>query len=307
MRPPSIQHSNLRYPLDDVLGSPALVRLMRVLVHDVTGPVGVTEAATMAGLSPVGARRALENLAQAGIATRVGTGRAQKYGLVDGNPYIATLRQLFDEEQRQYDDLVRLVRLALDMPEVRDAWADRMPTEPGEAFSVTVVVETPAIPWIGQEIRTRLAEPEKRFNLIIELAVFTRADAPTQPEGALVLWGSGAPSATDRGPGAQGHAESSARSLRMAEAVADLIKTDASLVRRAWQHTDRLLHEGQGMADSDIREWRQLLETYSPQRVRDLLVSTSSRAERLRRSSPFFAVLTAEERDRMMKELETER
>jgi hypothetical protein len=79
----------------------------------------------------------------------------------------------------------------------------------------------------------------------------------------------------------------------MAEAVADLIRTDPSLIRRAFQQTHRASHEGQGTADSDIGEWRQLLETYS--------------AERLRRSAPFFAVLTAEERDRIMKELETKR
>ncbi|MDP2401686.1 MAG: hypothetical protein Q8M66_06880 [Actinomycetota bacterium] len=54
------------------------------------------------------------------------------------------------------------------------------------------------------------------------------------------------------------------------------------------------------MATGDIAEWRQLLETYSPERLRDLLVSRSSRAERLRRSSPFFAVLTPDERDRVV-------
>jgi len=73
---------------------------------------------------------------------------------------------------------------------------------------------------------------------------------------------------------------------------------------RAVQHLDRLLREGQGTASGDIAEWRQLLVAYSPERVRSLLVSTSSRAQRLRQSSPFFAVLTPGERDQVMAAIE---
>jgi DNA-binding Lrp family transcriptional regulator len=298
------QRSGLQYPLDELLASPALIRLMRVLVHDVDGPVGVTDAAKMAGLSTVGARKALERLEQAGVAARIGTGRAHKYGLRGGGRYTAMLAQLFEEEQQQYEDLIRRLQLALDIPEVTAAWIERLPLGAAEALQVSVVADTKAIAWIGPELRQRLADTEKRFNLIIEIAVLTRADGPTPPEDALFLRGAGTGGTSGREPGAQTHAESTERSLRMAEATAELIRADPSLIRRALQHTNRLLREGQGTADSDIAEWRHLLETYSPERVRDLLASTSSRAERLRRSSPFFAVLTAEERDRMMQQIE---
>jgi hypothetical protein len=307
MRPPKTQRSTLRYPLDALLGSPALVRLTRVLTYEVRGPVGVTDAARMGGLSTAGARKALEHLEQAGIATRVGTGRAQKYGLRDASPYIEPLRQLFEQEQQQYDDLIQRLRQALEMPEVREAWVERLPMEPGEALQVDIIADAKAVPWLGPELRTRVVETEKLFNLIIELPVFTRADAPVIPQGAILLWGAGHATRADRGPGAQTHEESAERSLRMAEAIADLITADPSLIQRARQQTNRLLHEGQGTANSDIGEWRQLLETYSAERLRDLLVSRSSRADRLRRSSPFFAVLTPEERDRMMRELEAKR
>jgi hypothetical protein len=93
----------------------------------------------------------------------------------------------------------------------------------------------------------------------------------------------------------------------MAQAIADMMKSDPSLARRALQHTNMLLHEGQGTANSDLGEWRQLLETYSGERLRDLLISRSSRADRLRRSSPFFAVLTPDERDRLLEEIEGKR
>lgn len=304
MRHPRMQRSSLRYPLDGLLGSPAHVRLIRVLVHDVAGPVSVTDAAKMAGLSTAGARKALGTLERRGIAVRVGTGRAQKYGLKDGNPYLVLLRQLFEQEQQRHEDLIQELRQAVGMPEVRDAWISDLPGDTEQTLQLDLVAETKAVSWIGPELRTRVSGTEKRFDLVIEIAVYTRADDPGIPENAVVLWRSGDLIGTERSPGLRTHAESAERSLRMAQAIAELIRTDPGLTRRALQHTNRLLHEGQGTADGDIGEWRQLLETYSPERLRDLLVSRSSRAERLRRSSPFFAVLTPDERDRMMREME---
>jgi molybdenum-dependent DNA-binding transcriptional regulator ModE len=306
MRPPRIQHNTLRHPLDDILRTSASVRLVRVLIHDVGGPVSVTDAAKRAGLSTTGARKALETLEGLGIAVRVGTGRAQKYGPKLDNPYLSLLRQLFEMEQKQYEDLIQALQQAVAMPETRDAWIREPPDEYLRSLEIDVVAETKAISWIGSELRSRLIGTEKRFDLIIELNVFTRADSPIPPENAIVLWSSGDSVSISRRPDIQIHAESAQRSLRMANAIAELIKTDPSLVRQALHYTNRLLHEGQGTANSDIAEWRQLLETYSPERLRDLLVSQSSRAERLRRSSPFFAVLTPDERDRMIEQMETE-
>jgi hypothetical protein len=307
MRPPKTQRSALKYPLDALLGSPALVRLLRVLIYETKGPVSVTDAARMGGLSTVGARKALESLEKSGIANRVGTGRAQKYGIRDSSPYIVPLRQLFALEQQQYDDLILRLRQALEMPEVREAWIEQLPMDPGAALQVNVIADAKAVSWIGPELRTRIVETEKLFNLIIELSVLTRADAPIIPKGAIWLWGTNYASEIGRPPGAQSHAESADRSLRMAKAIAELIKADPSLIQRSLQHINRLLLEGQGTANSDIGEWRQLLETYSSVRLRELLVSRSSRADRLRRSAPFFAVLTPEERDKMMMAIETKR
>lgn len=86
----------------------------------------------------------------------------------------------------------------------------------------------------------------------------------------------------------------------MARAVAELIRSDPSLTRRAAHHLSRLAEEGHGTAAGDVLEWRQLLETYAPERLRKFLVSDSSRAQRLRQSSPFLAVLSPQERDRLM-------
>lgn len=307
MRPPRVQRSRLRYPLDVVLGSAAHVRLMRVILHDVGGPASVTDAARMAGLSTTGARKALEVLAELGAVTRVGTGRAQKYGPTGGSAFAPLLGQLFRLEQRQHEELIGGLREAVAMPEVLNAWMKESLDSERSALEFDVVVEAKALGWIGPELRTRLIPVEKRFDIIIEANIFTRADSPPVPEDAALLWGPGEETAGDRQPGAQTHVDSDERSWRTAQVIAEMMKSDPSLARRALQYTSMLLREGQGTANSDLGEWRQLLETYSDQRMRDLLVSRSSRADRLRRSSPFFAVLTPDERDRVMEEIEGKR
>lgn len=307
MRPPRVQRSRLKYPLDVVLGSAAHVRLMRVILHEVGGPVGVTDAARMAGLSTTGARKALEVLTGLGVVTRVGTGRARKYGPTQDGSFASPLIQLFQQEQREYEELLGGLREAVSMPEVRSAWLREHPNLDERMLELDVVVDTKASGWIGPELRTRLMPTEKRFDIIIEVNAFTRADSPDIPSGAVRIWGPGEETAGDRSPGAQTHADSVERSWRTAQVIAGMMKSDPSLARRALQHTNMLLHEGQGTANSDLGEWRQLLETYSAERLRDLLVSRSSRADRLRRSSPFFAVLTPDERDRVMEDIEGKR
>lgn len=307
MRPPRVQRSSLEYPLDVMLGSAAHVRLMRVVLYEVGGPVSVTDAARMAGLSTTGARKAFEVLAGLGVVVRVGTGRAQKYGPTEDGPFASLLNQLFQQERRQYEELLRSLREAVAMPEVRSAWLRELPGADERTLELDVVAETKAFSWIGPELRTRLIPTEKRFDIIVEVNTFTQADGRQMPVDAVPIWGPTEVAAEDRSPGAQTHADSAERSWRTAQIIAEMMKSDPSLARRALQYTNMLLQEGQGTANSDLGEWRQLLETYSGERLRDLLVSRSSRADRLRRSSPFFAVLTADERDRVVEHLEGKR
>ncbi len=304
MRPAAERRSPLRYPLDEILSSVAQVRLLRVLIHDVDMPLGVADAARLAGLTPAGTRKALDRLYESGLVQRVGSGRAQKWGLKTNDEIMQGLRHLFAQEQKRYEELVAGLKDAVALPEIQAAWIERVPLIMAEPLGVCAVVEGSAITWIHEELRSRLIPLESAFDLLIEVSVFTRADAPTPGPEAVLLWGVEATHQplTRRAP--QTHQETDQRSLRLAKSIAELIRSDPSLIRRAQQNLDRLLREDQGTARGDIAEWRQLLEAYSPERVRDLLVSMSSRAERLRQSSPFFAVLTPSERDRVMAEAE---
>ena len=304
MRPIGIQRSVLRYPLDEVLGSEAQVRLIRVLVHDVEAPLSVADAARLGGLTPAGARKALQRIEESGLVERVGSGRAQKWGLKKDRTIIEALRRLFVEEQQRYEGFIARLQRAVELPEVRAAWVERLPKSVSEPAQISAVIEVGAIIWMQEELRSRLIELEREFDLIVEVSVFTRADAPTPGPNAVLLWGAEASYTQEVRRPVQTHAEADQRSLLMAKIIAELIRSDPSLIKRAMQHLNHLIHEGQGTATADAAEWRQLLEAYSPERLRDLLVSTSSRAERLRQSSPFFAVLTPSERDRLVAEIE---
>jgi hypothetical protein len=74
---------------------------------------------------------------------------------------------------------------------------------------------------------------------------------------------------------------------------------------RAKAHIDRLLKEDPGTATKDLTEWRDILDLYSPQRLSMFLTSSSERANRLRQSNPFFAILNADERSRLIHGMES--
>ncbi len=304
MRPISIQRSVVRYPLDEALGSEAQLRLIRALVYDVEAPLSVADAARLSGITSAGARKALKRIEESGLIERIGSGRAQKWGLKKDQTIMVALRRLFDEERQRYDSFISRLRQAVELPEVRAAWIEQLPKRASEPAQISVVVEVRAITWMQDELRSHLIKLEKEFNLIIEVNVFTRADAPRPCHDAVLLKGTETIYEQGFRKPMQTHAEADQRSLLMAKIISELIRSDPSLITRAMQHLNRLIHEGQGTANADIAEWRQVLETYSSERLRDFLVSTSSRAERLRQSSPFFAVLTPSERDRLVSEIE---
>ena len=141
---------------------------------------------------------------------------------------------------------------------------------------------------------------------MVDIRAFTRADAPTKsPEDSFLLAGVRRTPGGRRQRTPRPHSEREERALRLSRAVARLLDQNPSMVRRATRHLDRLLAEDQGAASHDLSEWKAILTSYSPERLKDFLVATSSRADRLRQSSPFFAVLSAEERDRVLAYLDT--
>jgi predicted transcriptional regulator len=298
MRPIAVEQNVIRYPLNELLGTPANVRLMRVLAEEVVGPIGVSEAAERTGLTLAGARRALARLVETGFVQRVGGGRSQQYVLRDSDPLITTIRELFLIEAKRYRELRTRVRDALqDLPEIQAAWVDSPPTQVGKPLQVGILSDSSSLVYLGDEVRKRLATLERDFDVTIEIRTFSRADAPEAfLEGAELLAGYIDTGVTNPD---RTHSQRDERTVRYSAAIADILDTDPSLVRRASQYLEFLMEENHGTASHDIREWHDILTRYSTQRIKDFLIAETPRAKRLRQSSPFLAVLDPDERDKV--------
>jgi len=149
---------------------------------------------------------------------------------------------------------------------------------------------------------------ENIFDLTIEVEGYTKADISNlrfQDFTALygVMPSPGSPIRQQiKSPLTHGERD---RWLRvLSRSLAEVIEQDTSLLRRAKEHIDRLLKEEQGAAARDIKEWRDILELYPIQRLSRFLTSSSERANRLRQSNPFFAILNPDEQARLVNGLE---
>ena len=89
-----------------------------------------------------------------------------------------------------------------------------------------------------------------------------------------------------------------ARSLAMHCKIAQKIMRDPSLLNKAKANLERWTARSTDPKPQHLREWKQILERPWPE-IAELITSMSEEATRLRSSSPFAGVLTAEERDQI--------
>ena len=238
---------------------------------------------------------------------RVGGGRSQQFALRDTDPLIGELSRLFRTEQKRYDQLLSDIRDCFEgLGDVlRTAWIQVMPEGLGEPLELGILSDSVSLSWLAEEVRRRLLQVEQHFDVTMEVHGYTRADAPIVRWSHVTLLAGVAPTESRTlGHEISTHGDRDQRALRLSEAVSRLLDQDPSLSRRAQRHIERLLTKDQGMAAHDLREWQAILKSYSLKRLREFLVSSASRARRLRQSSPFFAVLNDEERDRVLEFLE---
>lgn len=298
MRPIAIQQDVIRYPLNDLFGAAANVRLLRVLAEETMGPIGTSLAADKAGLSLVGARRALNRLAKTGFVQLIGSGHSQAYVLRESDPVVKNIMDLFRNESSRYQALLTQIRKILDpLSEIQTAWIDSPPTEIGNPLQIGILSDSKSLAYIGKEVQQRLTKVEQDFDIIIEIRAFSRADAPELFLDSTVLLAG----YLDTGKFTKGrtHADRDERAAQFGIAIVKILDSNPSLIKRASKYLEFLLEEDQGAASHDLREWRDIINHYSQQRIKDFLVSETQRAKRLRQSSPFFAVLSPEERDQV--------
>ena len=162
-----------------------------------------------------------------------------------------------------------------------------------------------------RQLRAGLHQVEKDFELTIELEGHTKADIPDlELDGVIPLYGLLPTTLSDMDQRLPQktltHKEKDRQLKILSQSLAHAIEKDTSLIRRAKDHIDRLLKEDQGTATPDIMEWRNILDTFSVQRLAYFITSSSERANRLRQSNPFFAIINADERTQIAQALTTE-
>ncbi len=310
MRPIVSEQNPLRYPLNELLGTQAHVRLLRVMANEVNGPLTASDAAKRAGLTVPGAQKALGKLFRSGFVSRVGGGRKHQYEIRYTERLVQVALELFQAEKDRYEQLLSTIKKEINSlkPHPRAAWIQEFPKEVGEPLTLGMLHETRHLTNCIRKLRTQLNQVEKVFDLTIEVEGYTKADiSDLRFKDFTPLYGV-LPSSDShirqviKNP--LTHMERDLRLLELSRKLAEAIQQDTSLVRRAIEHVDRLIIDGQGTATRDIKEWRDILEMFSIQRLSRFLTSSSERANRLRQGNPFFAILNLEEQARLVINIE---
>lgn len=309
MRPVVSEQNYLRNPLNRLLGTEANVRLLRALADETDEPLAAPDIAAQSGLTIQWTRKALKRLFQSGFVLRVGGGRKHQYELNRSDKLVKAVEKLFQAEKNRYEALLNSIKGEIEKlsPYPHSAWVREFPREYGEPLVIGLLHETRYLSNYIHQLQTALNRLERKFDLTLEVSGYTKADIPRfGGDEVTLLYGiMPFPDKTSRQMHAKPltHKEKNQRMLELSRKLAEAIEHDISLVRRAKEHVQRMLKQDHGSAAKDIREWRDILESYSIRRLSRFLTSTSERANRLRQSSPFFAILSTDERNQLLSQL----
>lgn len=307
----------LRAPLDGILGTPANVQVLRVLTRE-DAPLGRAEASRRAGMTPQGGRKALDRLFEVGLVRYVGAGKIRQVQLRKEHPLACPLTDLFDAERQRYEDLLQAIRSVVDQvtPPPQTVWIQGPVVEGtdeyGDPLVLGVLADAGEVDELSESLRDVLVELGRRFDVTIEVRPYTRADlaallsddiatVPVLGPGPAAFVSSGEeqrPSALEK------HEDHDRRALGRAQRLADLLVANPRLRGRALDWLQEQLDQEKD--NRELREWKRILESTSIPRLCRLLTSETDRAVRLRQSLPFWPVLTDEERERVLAEMNDE-
>ena len=307
MRPVAVTQNPLRCPLNELLGADTHVRIFRALAGN-DEPLSVKELSEVTEITPAGTHQALKRLLKTGFVVVVGGSHTQRYTLRWTDPLLQSMIELFNAEERRYENLLDGIRGVFyrTSPPPISAWITELPRRLGKPVEISLLGEARSLTESLRSLRSALVDIERQFDVTIELQGYTRADL-SRIDSVAHIYLAGAPLSPERssevGPR---HRDKDLELMRSSQLVADFIKRDPTLVSRARRHVDHLLATQRGASRHDLEEWRDILGTYSLNRLRSFLSSASDRADRLRQSSPFWAVLTEREKARITNQLSAE-
>jgi len=318
MRPVSRPQSALRAPLNHILGTEANVRVLRVVfLSDI--PIGVSELARRTELQGSGVARVCTRLEDLGVIEAVGRGaRNQQYRRAARFAFSNALTQLFSLEQARADEVIQDIRTAVQNMGARAAWIEgavaREQDRPGDPILVGLLVEPEGVESVRVNLGQQLLSVQRNRDVVIELRIMTIADLKTLDDAQRTeldtvkpLAGpppldlaevSGDRGSKERAASQRDHAALDSRSKEMAQLIADRIRRDPSLVEDAKSYIERRLPQASPGEQLELREWKDILSSMSIPRLRRFLVQDNQRATKLRQSSPFLNVLSAEDREK---------
>jgi hypothetical protein len=321
MRPITKRQSALQAPLNDILGTEANVRLLRVL-SGTEEPLSPSRLAEQTMLALSGIAKAVSTLEETGIVEYVGAGSRRPIRLRAKHPLADAIRALFRAERSRFDTIVDELKRAAHRisPLPQSVWIHGPVARGEDRLSDPLIIGLlTGARELDQAISSweaLLEDLERDQDVSLDVRGRTAADllAGTDEEREAlrhVLPILGPPPLSIVNPStvrehqpasrkrAFSHAELDARARALATAVAERIRTDPGIVEQANAHLDARLTSA---SPGELREWKRILRTMSLPRLRRFLVEESERANRLRQSSPFAGALSAEDRERLMAE-----
>jgi len=317
MRPPKEHQNRLVHPLNEIFGTEANVRLLRVLTLQTTS-LTAGELAKRAMLGRSSIYPALRELERAGVVEFIGAGARKLVQLRGGYPLSRILKDLFRAEARRFDALTTALRELLSgMPRAPiSAWIDRggENLESTETLTLYVVARPEELDTLTDYLNERLADLERKHDVHIavhglmpsELETLHRTPLTT-PKGVVLLGGVPPAALIERSrPTAKtstivSHDEHDVRSRRLAVAIAAKIRRDPGLIAIAEERVRGRAREAGPRERRELTEWIRILSTMSPARLQRFLLENSERAIRLRQTLPALKFLSPVERDAVMR------
>jgi hypothetical protein len=290
MRPTKEHQNRLVNPLNEVFGTQANVRLLRVLALQNTS-LTAGELAKRAMLGRTSIYPALRELERVGVVEFIGAGPRKLVQLRGRYPLSRILKELFHVEARRFGALTTALRTLISGMSRGpiSAWVDRGGEDPESAETLTLYVVAPPeeLDRLTDYLNERLANLERKHDVHIAVHGIMPSELETLHRTALttldaaILLGGVPPVAllersrsTAKTSTIASHDEHDARSRRLAVAIAAKIRRDPGLIAMAEERVRRRAREASPRERRELAEWIRILSTMSPARLRRFLLES---------------------------------
>jgi predicted nucleotidyltransferase len=193
MRQPARPSSVLHHPLDQILGSPVLVRVLRVIAGH-GGQMSAGIVAHRAEVTRTSARNALYSLVRAGVVESAGSGGSVLYRLRGAHPLAPVIGALFSAEADRASRILESVRAAAEQlqPPPRAVWlfgsVARRQDHLGSDLDLAVVGTGDDVEAQAEQLREALDEIGREHHLRPSVITITLEEARRMADEGAAFW-----------------------------------------------------------------------------------------------------------------------